>query len=378
MIYILCEAIMDKRGIIYESYTLDRWTDPKRTDEFYQLTPGKANMPWEKIPSVGAGMQQTNSGPDGTPLSTFTGEHFSHFRIVFSTGLTGVRVGIKNSSDAVMTDFDIMYATFMYYNENGSLELPLVRGAAMLTHIFKNANPIITPYCLIAINGVDASFECPEEETKADKGTAYVEVSCNSRTGILSLVVHTTKPVPHVTDVQWAATVSTGEMIKLTLYFFNQIDYIFVAAANWTADHAWTPCSPVVCELIDGGMNVVFTLTPSSEISYFAANVHGQFIIETEPWNWRRQPKKIECPWVPQTPQEISVTNNAFVFELQEPGDLGLTKTRKFAAYFDKTMTATVNDEGLFEFQPQDGGPFTGLMQLVYVGKSPTIPKLIR
>lgn len=76
MLYTLCEAIMDKRGITYESYTLDRWTDPKRCDEFYQLTPGKDGMPWEKIHSVGAGMQQTNSGPDGTPLSTFTGKHF--------------------------------------------------------------------------------------------------------------------------------------------------------------------------------------------------------------------------------------------------------------------------------------------------------------
>lgn len=458
-------AIMDKRGIIYESYTLDRWTDPKRTDEFYQLTPGKTDMPWEKIPSVGAGMQQTNSGPDGTPLSTFS-------------GLTGVRVGIENSSDAVMTDFDIMYATFMYHNEHGSLEVPLVRGAAMLTHIFTNANPVITPYCLTAINGVDASFECPEEETKADKGTAYVEVSCNSITGILSLVVHTTKPIPHVTDVQWAATVSTGwesarymntcdsnictlssdgmtvtliipdakdtmnyainiiNMLvipqsdysywyhpnpavvacspapavtisysgRMPVWFYgtstittahclgnnisdamvdvvlslsspasslDEIDYIFVTDDEWTADHAWTPCSPDVCNIIDGGMNVVFTLIPTSEISYFAANVHGQFIIETEPWNWRRQPRKIQCPWVSETPQDISITDKSFIFELQEPGNLDLTNTRKFMAYFDKDMTVTVNDDGLFEFQPEDGGHFTGHMQLVYAGTSP-------
>ena len=77
------EAIMDKRGIIYESYTLDRWTDPKRTDEMFQFTPGKSGMPWEKIHSVGGEMQQTNSGPDGTPLSTFSGKYFvSLLRIV--------------------------------------------------------------------------------------------------------------------------------------------------------------------------------------------------------------------------------------------------------------------------------------------------------
>lgn len=64
---------MDERGIIYESYTLDRWTDPARTDEFYQLTPGRDGMPWDKITEIGGGMQQTNSGPDGSPLSTFSG-----------------------------------------------------------------------------------------------------------------------------------------------------------------------------------------------------------------------------------------------------------------------------------------------------------------
>ena len=65
-----------------------------------------------------------------------------------------------------MTDFGEMYADFLYTNEDGgSLELPLVRGSAMLTHLFTNANPVLKPYCLVAVNGVDTSFECPEERS---------------------------------------------------------------------------------------------------------------------------------------------------------------------------------------------------------------------
>ena len=65
-----------------------------------------------------------------------------------------------------MTDFGEMYADFLYTNGNGgSLELPLVRGSAMLTHLFTNANPVLKPYCLVAVNGVDTSFECPEERS---------------------------------------------------------------------------------------------------------------------------------------------------------------------------------------------------------------------
>ncbi len=63
-----------------------------------------------------------------------------------------------------MTDFGEMYADFMYANEDGgSMELPLVRGSAMLTHLFNNANPMLKPYCLTAINGEETSFACPEE-----------------------------------------------------------------------------------------------------------------------------------------------------------------------------------------------------------------------
>lgn len=65
-----------------------------------------------------------------------------------------------------MTDFGEMYANFLYTDANGgTMELPLVRGSGMLTHLFTDAIPVVKPYCLNAINAVPATFECPEEES---------------------------------------------------------------------------------------------------------------------------------------------------------------------------------------------------------------------
>lgn len=150
----------------------------------------------------------------------------------------------------------------------------------------------------------------------------------------------------------------------------DEIDYVLISSEDWTGDHVWIPCSPVACQLIDGGSAVVFNLTAVDEVNYFAANVHGQFIIESEPWNWRRQPKEIKCPWVAEETQEISISDKSFIFELQEPGPLGLTDTRKFVAYFEEDMSVEINSDGLFEFQPVGGGTFSGHMQLVYAGTS--------
>ena len=86
--------------------------------------------------------------------------------ICSTTGLSGIEVGIENSGEPTLVDFGEMYANFLYTGWYGaSLEIPLVRGSAMLTHIFKNAQPWLRPYCLVAINGEDATFECPEEES---------------------------------------------------------------------------------------------------------------------------------------------------------------------------------------------------------------------
>ena len=43
------------------------------------------------------------------------------------------------------------------------LQVPMVRGSAILTHLYSNANPVITPLCLSSINGNSVSYQCPSE-----------------------------------------------------------------------------------------------------------------------------------------------------------------------------------------------------------------------
>ena len=42
-------------------------------------------------------------------------------------------------------------------------QVPLVRGSALLTHLFTNSNPLLLPYCLSSVNGIPVSYSCPEE-----------------------------------------------------------------------------------------------------------------------------------------------------------------------------------------------------------------------
>ncbi len=44
--------------------------------------------------------------------------------------------------------------------------------------------------------------------TVEDPGSYFVEAACDSTTGVLGLVLHATKPIKDVRDVQWAATES--------------------------------------------------------------------------------------------------------------------------------------------------------------------------
>jgi hypothetical protein len=41
----------------------------------------------------------------------------------------------------------------------------LVRGSALLTHLFTNANPVVTPFCLADFAGHHVNFQCPVEQT---------------------------------------------------------------------------------------------------------------------------------------------------------------------------------------------------------------------
>ena len=61
---------MDNEGISYDAYTLDRWYDPKRTDEMLQETPSEVGKPWNKVVELGTNMRQVSTGPDGNKYGT--------------------------------------------------------------------------------------------------------------------------------------------------------------------------------------------------------------------------------------------------------------------------------------------------------------------
>ena len=64
---------MDVNGITYDAYTLERWSDPDRTDLMMQQTPSAIGAPWDKVTSVGTNMKQIVEGPDGNKKGVFTG-----------------------------------------------------------------------------------------------------------------------------------------------------------------------------------------------------------------------------------------------------------------------------------------------------------------
>ena len=42
-------------------------------------------------------------------------------------------------------------------------QVPMVRGSAILTHLYSNANPLVVPLCLASINGNPVTYQCPAE-----------------------------------------------------------------------------------------------------------------------------------------------------------------------------------------------------------------------
>lgn len=66
-------AIMTSSGIVYDAYTMDRWTDPERTDLMMQQSAWKSGEPWNKLTDMGTNMRQVVSGPDGNPGGVFSG-----------------------------------------------------------------------------------------------------------------------------------------------------------------------------------------------------------------------------------------------------------------------------------------------------------------
>ncbi|XP_038058080.1 uncharacterized protein LOC119729546 [Patiria miniata] len=260
-------ALMTKEGITYEAYTLDRWNQTARQDPFYQLTPGKNGAPWEKIVSMGTNLKQMVSGPDGAPLAAFTGS-------------SGIRIGIKDAGEPMLTDFGEMYANFLYTDtEGGTMELPIVRGSAMLTHLFTQANPVVSPLCLVAVNGQDVGFGCPEERSVADRGTGYVRATCSrpNQTMEIALQVHFTKAITEVADVQWAAT----------------------EEGRWASDRAMHTCDSTTCDMDDTGHNVNITVPANGEgMMFYAVNVIDYYVMPGHGYGneyWVNIPGRVHC-----------------------------------------------------------------------------------
>ena len=64
---------MSSDGIVYDAYTLDRWSDDERSDEMLQQTPSAEGAPWDKVTSLGTNMKQLVEGPDGAKTAVFEG-----------------------------------------------------------------------------------------------------------------------------------------------------------------------------------------------------------------------------------------------------------------------------------------------------------------
>lgn len=72
------------------------------------------------------------------------------------------------------------------------------------------------------------------------------------------------------------------------------------------------------------------------------------------------------------TTNDIAAASKKFVMELNEPGTDFPGQTRKFIVYFSSPVVARIDEAGSkITFEPQGGGAYTGLAQVVYAGSSP-------
>lgn len=64
---------MKKDGIVYDAYTMDRWTDPERTDAMTQQSASAKGQKWNVLLDLGTNLKQMVAGPDGNKGGVFTG-----------------------------------------------------------------------------------------------------------------------------------------------------------------------------------------------------------------------------------------------------------------------------------------------------------------
>ena len=75
-------VLLKSDGAVYDAYTMDRWSDPERSDYMEQQSAHEAGKPWNKLTDMGSNMKQMTAGPDGNPMSAFRGKkNKKHFKL---------------------------------------------------------------------------------------------------------------------------------------------------------------------------------------------------------------------------------------------------------------------------------------------------------
>ncbi|KAH3888810.1 hypothetical protein DPMN_012848 [Dreissena polymorpha] len=248
-------STMDSSGIVYDAFEFKRFYDPERTVYADGQSMPEEGRPWHRILELGTNMFQKVSGPDGNPLGNFDGK-------------SGVKVGIASSSEPQLQAFGDLYADFLYTGNGGTMEVPLVRGSILLTHIFTNANPVVTPYCLDNINGESHTFDCPLAPASNDGGSGYLSATCAGSS--LEITLHNTRTIKDLSLVQWAAN----------------------TALAYPGSHGMSNCNPSQCRLADEGKTVHITVPNASGQMSFAINYIGHYVL---PPDWTNKPQQVTC-----------------------------------------------------------------------------------
>ena len=77
----------------------------------------------------------------------------------------------------------------------------------------------------------------------------------------------------------------------MSSYF--QIQYLVSTPEDWPNQYEWQTCTPEICILMDNKYAVTMIIPVTSDIVNYAVNVISQYVITTEPHNWRRQPHEV-------------------------------------------------------------------------------------
>ncbi|KAL4223236.1 hypothetical protein ACF0H5_016708 [Mactra antiquata] len=248
-------ATMDSEGITYDAFEFRRFMDPERTILADQQSISEEGKPWNRLLDLGTNFFQKVSGPDGNPLSGFNGK-------------SGVKVGIEGSGEPELEDFGDLYGNFKFTGSTGSVAVPLVRGSILLTHIFDNANPVITPFCLDSINGDPQNFDCPQNPAASDGGSGFLSGECTGST--LTITLHNTRPITDISLIQWAAN----------------------TASQYGSSHAMHNCDDSHCRLSENGQRLDITVPNAHGTMYYAINYISHYLI---PGDWINKPRQVTC-----------------------------------------------------------------------------------